>query len=196
MKDLSMEDQAFPKGFCNCFKVDLYARTEKRYSWLGLLGRKIFNPGYSCVVNYRLAMYFKRSSIPLTTWFGKLILAKLSRSPGVEIRTSKEIGPGVMICHPHDIVIGEGAVIGKNVTIYNGVSLGARIPIEMDDNKQVDTRYPVIEDGVTLFSGAKVIGPVTIGQGSVVGANSVVNRSFGADSTIAGAPAREIKKKE
>ena len=191
-----MEDTIFPKGFRDCFTADLYARTDKRYSWFRLLGRMIFNPGYSVVVNYRLARYYKKSSLPLTSWLGKLMLASLSRTPGVEIRTDTDIGVGLLICHPHDIVIGEGSKIGKNVTIYNGVSLGARTLMKVDDNKQVNSRYPIIEDGVTLFSGSKIIGQVTIGTNSIVGANSVVNRSFPADSVIAGVPARQVNKKE
>ena len=191
-----MEDTIFPKGFWNCFIADLYARTDKRYSWFRLLGRMILNPGYSVVVKYRLARYFKKSSLPLTSLLGKLILARISHAPGVEIRTDTDIGVGLLICHPHDIVIGEGTKIGKNVTIYNGVSLGARTLMQVDDNKQVNSRYPTIEDGVTLFSGSKIIGRVTIGTNSIVGANSVVNKPFPADSIIAGIPARRINKKE
>jgi len=191
-----VEDTIFPNGFRDCFTADLYAGTDKRYSWFRLLGRMIFNPGYSVVVNYRLARYLKRSLLPLTSWIGKLMLARISRAPGVEIRTNTDIGIGLLICHPHDIVIGEGSKIGKNVTIYNGVSLGARTLMQVDDNKHVNSRYPIIEDGVTLFSGSKIIGQVTIGTNSIVGANSVVNRSFPADSIIAGVPARQVNKKE
>ena len=86
------------------------------------------------------------------------------------------------------------AAIGKNVTIYNGVSLGARTRQVLDENKNDNTRYPTIENGVTIFSGAKIIGPVTIGKDFIVGANSVVNTSFPANSVIAGVPAQLIGK--
>ena len=91
--------------------------------------------------------------------------------------------------HPRDIVLGAGCKIGKNVTIYNGVTLGARTIKSEDNEKDTDRRYPTIEDDVILFAGAKVIGPITIGKGSIVGANSVVNKSFPANSNIAGVPA-------
>ncbi|MHC4443334.1 MAG: serine O-acetyltransferase [Planctomycetota bacterium] len=78
------------------------------------------------------------------------------------------------------------------MTIYNGVSLGARTIQKLDEHKETENRYPTIEDDVVIFPGAKIIGPVVIGAGSIVGANSVVNQSFPANSIIAGAPARQV----
>lgn len=178
--------------FCDCFTIDIYARSEKRYGFFGLLRMLLFNPGYRVVVYYRIATYLNKVRFPrrITSLLGSLILTRLIRVPGVEFRTKFEIGEGLSTYHPHDIVIGAGSRIGKNVNIYNGVTLGARTLMSIDENKDKLTRYPTIEDGVTIFPGAKIIGPVTIGKNSIVGANSVVNQSFEENSIIAGSPAR------
>ena len=184
--------------FFDCFTIDLYSRSGKRSSWKELLKKLIFDPGYRAVVYYRISLYFYRVTFPkrLTNIISRLIIIRLTRVPGVEIRTQFEIGEGLVINHPHNVGIGRGVRIGKNVTIYNGVSIAARIQRVMDEIKEVDKRYPTIGNGVILFSGAKIIGPVEISDNSVVGANSVVNKSFPANSIIAGAPARLIRLRE
>ncbi len=121
-----------------------------------------------------------------------MIIYRLSKSPGVEINTKHEIGYGLLVTHPHDIVIGVGVIIGNNVTIYNGVTIGAKKLISEDPNKDVNSRYPEIGNHVTIFTGAKIIGPVTIGSNSAIGANAVVMHSFPENSMIAGIPAKLI----
>ncbi|MHC4069699.1 MAG: serine O-acetyltransferase [Planctomycetota bacterium] len=184
--------------FRDCFTIDLYARTNRRHSFRELCKKLIFDVGYRVVVYYRIAMFFKKVRFPnrLTNLLSSLFILRLCRVPGVEIRTKFEIGAGLSIYHPHDIVIGAGCKIGKNVALYSGITIGARILISIDENNDPDTRYPTIEDGVTIFSGAKVIGAITIGQNSIIGANSVVNKSFPANSIIAGIPARLINKRQ
>jgi serine O-acetyltransferase len=181
--------------FSDCFTIDYYARTGKKLSFGEWLWELIFDPGFRVVVYYRVALFLKTLTFPRRTAriFGDLILMRLIRVPGVEFRTLGVIGEGLHIYHPHDIVIGKGVKIGKNVTIFNGVTLGARTLLVEDDCKDNDTRYPIIGNNVTIFPGAKIFGPVTIGDNCIVGANSVVNRSFPADSIIAGSPARFIR---
>jgi len=116
--------------------------------------------------------------------------------PGVEINCGEDVGPGFRIAHAHDIVIGAGVRIGRNVTLYNGVTLGARRYKDAEKGAHDSLRYPIIDDGVTVFSGAKVLGPVTIGKNCIVGANSVVLESFPEDSVIAGVPARLVRSLE
>ena len=94
--------------------------------------------------------------------------------------------------HSYNIVIGYGAKIGSNVTICNGVTLGAKTLLKYDTIKDKSSRYLTIENGVILFSGAKIIGPVVIGKNSIVAANAVVNHSFPPHSIIGGFPARQI----
>ena len=175
-----------------CLTVDLRAKTSQGHSLAGLLKRLVFDPGYRVVVYYRVATMLKKARFArrIMSICGSLILVRLCRVPGVEIRTEFEIGEGVSVYHPHDIVIGYGSRIGRNVTIYNGVTLGARTLKALDDNTDCDDRYPVIEDGVIVFAAAKIIGRITIGRDSIVGANSVVNTSFEENGIIAGVPAR------
>lgn len=184
--------------FCDCFTVDIKAREPGPYSLRELFKELIFDPGYRAVVYYRIAMFLRKVRFPkrLTNLLSALILVRICRVPGVEIRTKFEIGEGLRIFHPHNIVLGAGCRIGRNVTIYNGVSLGARTLKAIDENKDVVSRYPTIEDGVTIFAGAKIIGPVTIGRNSIVGANSVVNESFPENSIIVGSPAQLVGKRE
>jgi len=180
----------------HCFNLDVMARGGSRLTVRTIARRVLLDPGYRVIVYYRLAMHLKSSVRPRRIFdlLGNLLLVRLARVPGVELFTLHEIGEGIFFAHPHDVVIGKGAKIGKNVTIYNGVTLGAKTLLRHDANKDVDERYPTIEDGVTIFPGAKLIGPITIGRNSMVGANSVVMESFPENSVVAGAPARLIRR--
>jgi serine O-acetyltransferase len=159
--------------------------------------RRLFlNPGYRAVVYYRFACCCRAARFPrrTTSLLAALILARLSRVPGVEIHGDAQIGRGLHLPHPHDIVVGAGSRVGQRVTLYNGVTLGARILLADDPEKNKSARYPVIDDDVTIFTGAKVLGPVHIGANSVIGANAVVLESFPEYSVLVGVPARNIAK--
>ncbi|HEY9197904.1 MAG TPA: serine acetyltransferase [Gammaproteobacteria bacterium] len=185
-------------GLIDCFTLDLKSRDARHYTFAEIVERLFLKYGYRVIVYYRLAMYLKNVRVlrPMAKLVSVLLLVRIARVPGVEIRAVNEIGPGFMTFHPHDIVIGAGAKVGRNVTIYNGVTLGAKSFEELDDSKDVLSDYPTIEDDVTIFTGAKLIGPITIGRNSVVGANSVVLESFPPDSVIAGVPARIVGRRE
>jgi serine O-acetyltransferase len=180
-------------GIASCFTRDLRSNGRKVPGPIGLMQRFMFNAGYRVVVLYRVAMLLRQSRLPLRIgrFLALVILSRLARVPGVEINTKYPIGDGLHIGHPHDIVIGGGARIGRNVIIYNGVTLGSKGP---DDNVDIADRFPEIGDDVTIYPGAKIIGNVKIGARSTVGANSVVLKSFDEDSVIAGVPARLIRK--
>lgn len=181
--------------FSECFTIDRHARGggEPLSPW-GLALRLLLNSGYRAVVYYRLACYLKGVTFPrrTTNFLALMVLARLARVPGVEIHPGAEIGRGLHIPHPHDIVVGFGARLGERVTLFNGVTLGARDLLARDDAKDSRERYPTLEDDVTVFTGAKILGPVRIGRNSVVGANSVVLHSFPENSVLVGAPARNI----
>jgi serine O-acetyltransferase len=173
--------------FMDCFVFDL---KEPKGDRMYIIKRLIFDINFRVLVYYRLFMYLKK--IRLLKVFGILLQNRISRIPGVEILADTEIGKGFSIQHPHDIVIGKGAVIKENVTIYNGVTLGARNIKVLDEN--TENRYPIINSNVTVFPGAKVLGNVTIGSNSIIGANSVVLDSFPENSIIAGNPAKLLKR--
>lgn len=139
-----------------------------------------------CLYQYRFA---KRIYSQFSKKVGLFLFSRLSAKYSIYIHPDAEIGDGLNLPHPTGIVIGKGVVIGKNVTIYQGVTLGgARI----GDYKSMS--YPEIKDDVVIFSGSAVIGNVIINNASIIGANSVVNKSFEKGSVIAGVPAKLINK--
>lgn len=106
----------------------------------------------------------------------------------VDVAHQADIGPGLVLRHPSDIVIGRGCRVGADVTIFNGVTLGNRF----SGSKDRPDGSPVIGDSVFIGSGAKILGPVDIGARSVIGANAVVTRSVPTDSTVVGNPAKVL----
>lgn len=120
------------------------------------------------------------------------ILAQFTRFlTGVEIHPGATIGRRFFIDHGMGIVIGETAEIGDGVMLYHGVTLGGQVLTQTK-------RHPTIEDGVTIGAGAKVLGPITIGAGSAIGANAVVTKDVPANHIAVGIPAvaRPRKKDE
>lgn len=102
---------------------------------------------------------------------------------GVEIHPGATIGRRFFIDHGMGVVIGETAEVGDDVMLYHGVTLGGR-------TRDAGKRHPTLGDGVAVGAGAKILGPVTIGAGSVVGANAVVTRDAAPDSVLVGIPAK------
>lgn len=110
---------------------------------------------------------------------------------GIEVPPRLPIGPGLVLMHTQGTVLG-AAVIGKNATIYQQVTLGAR---DLDFAYTASLR-PIVEDGVIISAGAKVLGGLTLGQGCVVGANAVVLANVPAGYVAVGIPARNLLPKE
>ena len=105
------------------------------------------------------------------------------RRTGIEIHPGAVIGEGFFIDHGHGVVIGETTVIGKNVTLYQGVTLGGT-------GKEHGKRHPTLEDGVMVSAGAKVLGSITIGENSKIGAGSVVTRDIPSGVVAVGNPCK------
>jgi serine O-acetyltransferase len=136
---------------------------------------------------YRLAHWLYRHGIPRLP---DLLNGLNRRLNGIELHPAAEIGDNLMIIHPVGIVVGGQAKIGRNVKIFQGVSLGYRRgPIPGDG-------HPTVEDDVIIAAGAKLLGPITIGRGAVIGANAVVLDSVPAFATAVGVPARILPAKE
>lgn len=117
------------------------------------------------------------------------ISQKAARKTGIEIHPGAEIGEGFFIDHGNGVVIGETTIIGNNVTLYQGVTLGGT-------GKEKGKRHPTIEDNVMVSVGAKVLGSFTIGANSKIGAGSVVIREVPPNSTVVGVPGRIVKQND
>ena len=141
-------------------------------------------PGLRAIRMHRVAHWFwKRNRTLLARW-----LSQLSRLfTGIEIHPGATIGEGFFIDHGSGVVIGETSQIGDDVTIYQGVVLGG---VSSEKKK----RHPTVGNEVVIGAGAIVLGPITIGSGSKVGANSVVLKDVKPFTTVVGVPAREAGK--
>lgn len=121
-------------------------------------------------------------------YFLARLISQLARLlTGIEIHPGATIGEGLFIDHGMGVVIGETCEIGNNVTIYQGVTLGGT-------GKDVGKRHPTVGSNVMIGSGAKVLGPIVIGDNSKIGAGSVVLKDVPEDSTVVGVPARAVKR--
>ena len=140
-------------------------------------------PGVQALLTHRLANALVEYRVPLAP----RMLALLSRSfTNIEIHPRAAIGDGLFIDHGTGVVIGETAEVGDNVTIYQGVTLGGT-------GFATGKRHPTVEDNVTIGSGAKLLGPIRIGHGSKIGANSVVIHDVPPNSTVVGVPGHPVR---
>ena len=114
------------------------------------------------------------------------ISQKAARKTGIEIHPGAKIGKGLFIDHGHGVIIGETAIIGDNVTLYQGVTLGGT-------GKEHGKRHPTVCDNVMISAGAKVLGSFIIGENSKIGAGSVVLSEVPPNSTVVGVPGRVVK---
>ena len=121
--------------------------------------------------------------------WARLISQRARSRTGIEIHPGAKIGEGLFIDHGDGVVVGETAVIGDNVTIYQGVTLGGT-------GKDSGKRHPNIGNGVTIGAGAKVLGPITVGDNSKVGAGAIVLKDVPPNCTVVGNPGRIVKKKQ
>jgi serine O-acetyltransferase len=140
-------------------------------------------PGIHALLAYRVAHVLHVSGVPLLP----RVIAMFTRAvTGIEIHPSAKIGEGLFIDHGAGVVIGETADIGNNVTLYQGVTLGGT-------GFATGKRHPTVQDNVTIGSGAKLLGPITIGHGAKIGANSVVITDVPPNSTVVGNPGHPVR---
>ena len=114
---------------------------------------------------------------------------------GIEIHPAAKIGFGFFVDHGMGVVIGETAVIGDNVTLYHGVTLGGVSPAEDAASQKGVKRHPTIGDRVIIGAGAQILGPITVESCARIGGNSVVTRDVKAGITVVGVPARPVTKR-
>jgi len=140
-------------------------------------------PGVHALLAHRVAHALHRAGVPLLPRF----IAAVSRTlTGIEIHPAAVIGEGLFIDHGMGVVVGETTEIGDNVTLYQGVTLGGT-------GFATGKRHPTVQDNVTIGSGAKLLGPITVGHGSKIGANSVVIHDVPPLCTVVGNPGHPVR---
>ncbi|MBO5302757.1 MAG: serine O-acetyltransferase [Lachnospiraceae bacterium] len=141
-------------------------------------------PSFRVMLSYRRAhkLYEKGHF-----FWARLISQKAARKTGIEIHPGAVIGKGFFIDHGSGVIIGETTIIGDNVTLYQGVTLGGT-------GKESGKRHPTLCDNVMVSAGAKIIGSFTIGENSKIGAGSVVLEEVPPNCTVVGVPGRIVKR--
>lgn len=152
----------------------------------------LFNPGFMAVLYYRIANFLYLNRVPLIP---KLIMFTARIIWGIEIGYSARIDEGFRLTHGCGTVIGGDVIIGKNVTILHQVTLGTNFKNKREYKGKTITQ-PVIQDECMVLAGAKIVGPVIVGNNSVIGANSVVTKDVEPGWVYAGIPAKRIKRNE
>ncbi len=141
-------------------------------------------PSFKVMIYYRIAhkMYLKGHYF-LARWVSQ----KAVRKTGIEIHPGAQIGKGFFIDHGNGVIIGETTIIGDNVTLYQGVTLGGT-------GKEQGKRHPTIGNNVMISTGAKILGSFKIGDNSKIGAGSVVLKEVPPGSTVVGVPGHVVKR--
>lgn len=140
--------------------------------------------GLHALIWYRVANFLNRMKVPFLPRFISQIAKWVT---GIEIHPGARIGKGFFVDHGMGVVIGETTIIGDNVTLFQGVTLGGT-------GKEKGKRHPTIGNNVVVGAGAKVLGNINIGNNVSIGANAVVLRDVPDDSTVVGVPGRIAKK--
>ena len=143
-------------------------------------------PSIHALIAYRISHFLYEHKL----FFLARLCSQISRFfTGIEIHPGAKIGKGLFIDHGMGVVIGETAEIGDNVTIYHGVTLGGT-------GKDKGKRHPTIGNNVVIGTGAKVLGPIFVGDGAKIGANSVVLKNVPSSATAVGTAAKNIRRSD
>ncbi|PZR57858.1 MAG: serine O-acetyltransferase [Candidatus Meridianibacter frigidus] len=166
----------------DCIAADLRAPLERDPAARGWLDVALSYPGFHAIVAHRLIHALYRTGLPILPRF----LSHVNRFlTGIEIHPAARIGAGLFIDHGMGVVIGETSEIGENVTMYQGVTLGGT---SLSHGK----RHPTIGNNVTIGLNSAVLGAISVGDNSRVGAGSVVVKDVPANATVVGIPARVV----
>ena len=141
-------------------------------------------PSFKAIIYYRIAHKLYEGK---HYFWARWVSQKGARKTGIEIHPGARIGKGLFIDHGNGVIIGETAIIGDNVTLYQGVTLGGT-------GKEHGKRHPTLCNNVMVSAGAKVLGSFTIGENSKIGAGSVVLEEVPPNSTVVGVPGRVVKR--
>ena len=140
-------------------------------------------PVFKVMIYYHIAhyLYLKKHYL-----LARFVSEKGKKKTGIEIHPGATIGRNLFIDHGSGVVIGQTAIIGNNVTMFHGVTLGGT-------GKDKGKRHPTIEDNVFIGSGAKILGNIVVGKNSKIGANAVVLKDVPPNSTVVGVPGVKVK---
>jgi serine O-acetyltransferase len=141
-------------------------------------------PGFHALYFYRLARWLWQRRLFL---LGRLVSQLGRAATAIEIHPGAKIGDGFFIDHGMGVVIGETSEIGDDVTLYQGVTLGG---VSLEKTK----RHPTLQDRVVVGAGAKILGPITVGENSRIGANAVIVKDVPPNSVVVGVPGRITSK--
>ena len=165
------------------FSQEVAAARERDPAARGRLQVVFLYAGFHAIVFYRISHFLWKLKVP----FLPRALSQLARFlTGIEIHPGAQIGYGLFIDHGMGVVIGETAIIGDNVTLFQGVTLGGT-------GKEKGKRHPTLGNNIVVGTGAKVLGNITIGDNSYIGANAVVIKDVPANATVVGVPGRVTK---
>jgi len=141
-------------------------------------------PSFKAILRHRVAHWlYEHKHYFLARWYSQ----RTVRKTGIEIHPGATIGKGLFIDHGNGVIIGETTIIGDNVTLYQGVTLGGT-------GKEQGKRHPTIGNNVMISAGAKVLGSFTVGENSKIGAGSVVLSEVPPNCTVVGVPGRVVKR--
>jgi len=165
------------------FADEIRAARERDPAARGAWEILLLYPHLHAIVVYRLGHFLWLRKVPLLP---RLLSQTARFCTGIEIHPGATIGRGFFIDHGMGVVIGETAIIGDNVTLFQGVTLGGT-------GKETGKRHPTLGDNIVIGAGAKVLGNISVGNNSYVGANAVVIKDVPANSTIVGVPGRTTR---
>lgn len=143
---------------------------------------------YRLQLNYKIGHYLFNNPFRGSDFLWKYYQYKQITKRNCQISFKAKLGNNILFTHPIGVVIGDGVEIGDNVKIWQGVTLGSH------GKKEQKLAYPTVGNNVKIFSGAKIIGAVKIGDNAIIGANAVVLKDVPADSIAVGIPAKILSK--
>lgn len=169
--------------FMEDFKCDLQNILKKDPAARNKLEVFLLYPSVHALINYRIS----HKLYTMKMFFIARVISQIARGiTGIEIHPGAEIGRGFFIDHGMGVVVGETTIIGDNVTLYHGVTLGGT-------GKDKGKRHPTIGNNVVIGAGAKILGPIYIGDNSKIGANTVVLKDIPNDATVVGIPGKIVR---
>ena len=184
---LNFSSSHYIHNIMNDYLESIKARDPAARSILSII---LTYPGVKAVFFHRISSFFQVAGFDLIA----RIISQTSRFfTGIEIHPGAKIGKNLFIDHGMGVVIGETSEIGNNVTIYHAVTLGGISPSIDSERQRHEKRHPTIGNDVVIGSGAQIIGPIKVGNGSRIAANAVVVNDVPEGATMVGVPAKVIK---